>query len=107
MRKVVKKMEITKKKRIVSLPTDKMNKSIYILVDGMVKHLEIWKLKKFINKDHNVYIRGFSEAKVNCMKDYVESCICGKNPGNVILYVEINELNYDLPPERIAKHQCC
>lgn len=73
----------------------------------MVKHLEIWKLKKFINKDHNAYIRGFSEAKVDCMKDYVESCICGKNPGNVILYVEINEVNYDLPPERIAKHQCC
>ena len=62
-----------------SLPTDKSNKNIYILGDSMVKHVEEWKLKKFIDRNHNVYARSFSGAKVKCMKDYVKPCICEKN----------------------------
>ena len=52
-----------------SLPTDKSNKNIYILGDSMVKHVEGWKLKKSIDKDHDVYVyiklltRSFSGAK--------------------------------------------
>ena len=48
-----------------SLPTDKKNKSIYILGDSMVKHVG-WKLKKSIDKSHNVYVRSFLGAKVKC-----------------------------------------
>ena len=38
-----------------SLPAYKNNKSIYILGDSVVKHVEGWKLQKSIDK--NVYVR--------------------------------------------------
>ena len=54
--KGMKKIEVTKKKNRSSekdkLPKDKSNKSIYILGSSMVKHLEGWKLKKSIDKNH-------------------------------------------------------
>ena len=57
----MKKTEVTKKKidhqKNDSLLTDKNNKSIYILGDTMVKHVEEWKLKQSIDKDYNVYVR--------------------------------------------------
>ena len=56
----MKKTEVTKKKidhqKNDRLLTDKNNKSIYILGDTMVKHVEEWKLKQSIDKDHNVYV---------------------------------------------------
>ena len=70
----------------------------------MVKHVEGWKLKKSFDKDHNVYLRSFSGAKVKCMKDYVKPCIREKNPDYVILHVGANELNSELRPEKKAKH---
>ena len=86
-----------------SLPTYESNKNIYILGDSMVKHVEGWKLKKSIDKNHNVYVRSFSGAKVKCMKDYVKPCIREKNPDYLIFHVGTNELTSELPPERIAK----
>ena len=103
----MKNMEVTTKKNRSSekdcLPTDKNNKSIYILDGSMLKHVEGRKLKKSIDKNHNIYIRSFSGAKVKCMKDYGKPCIREKNPDYVIFHVGTNELNSELPPERIAK----
>ena len=99
-------MEVTKKRNRSSekesLPTDKNNESIYILGDSLVKYVEGWKLKISIEKNHNVYIRSFSGAKIKCMKDYVKPYIHEKNPDNVIFHVGTNELNSELPPEIIA-----
>ena len=86
-----------------SSPTDKSNENIYILGDSMVKHIKGWKLKKSIDQNHNVYVRSFSGAKVKCMKNYVEPSICKKNPDYVLFHVGTNELNSELPSERIAK----
>ena len=69
----------------------------------MLKHVEGWKLKKSIDKYHNVYVRIFSGAKVKCTKDYVKSRIREKNPDNLIPHVGTNELNSLLRLERIAK----
>ena len=66
----------------------------------MAKHVEGWKLKKSAYKNHDVYVRSFSGAKVKCMKDQVKPCICEKNPDYVIFHVGTNELNSELPPER-------
>ena len=33
----------------------------------MMKHIEGWKLKESIDKNHNVYVRSFSGAKVKSM----------------------------------------
>ena len=59
----------------------------------MVKQVEGWKLKKPIDKDHNVYVRSFSGAKVKFMKDYSYNerlfvpCIREKNLDYLILHV--------------------
>ena len=37
------------------------------------------------------------------MKDYVKPSLRENDPKNVILHVGTNDLNSDLPPERIAK----
>ena len=60
-------------------------------------------MKKSIDQNHNVYVRSFYGAKVKCMKDYVKPCILEKKPDYVIFHVGTNELNSELPPERIAK----
>ena len=69
----------------------------------MVKHVEGWRLKKSIDKNHNVYVKHFSGAKVKCMKDYIKPSIREKNPDYVIFHDGTNELNSELPPERMAK----
>ena len=102
----MKEMEVAKKKidqEKDSLPTDKSNKSTYILGDSMMKHVAGWKSKKSIDKNHNFYVRRFSGAKVKYMKDYVNPCIREKNPEYIIFHVGTNELNSELQTERIAK----
>lgn len=72
VRKILKKRNNKEKKRSSendSLATDKTNKIICILGDSMVKRVEEWKLKKSIDKDHNVYVRIYLGAKLKCMKD--------------------------------------
>ena len=89
------------KKDNLSRETD--SKSVYILGDSIVKHVEGWKLKKSLGKNHNVYVRSFSGATVKCMKDYVKPCIRENNPDYVILHVGTNELKSESTPERTAK----
>ena len=66
----------------------------------MVKHVEGWQLLKSTNQ--NVYVRSFTGVKVKCMKDYVKPCIRENDPDHVIMHVGTNEMNSELPPERIA-----
>ena len=85
-------------------PKYKKNKdTFYILGDSMVKHVEGWKVTKSINTDMKVYVGSFLGAKVKCIKDYVKPCLRENDPKNVILHVGTNDLNSELPPERIAK----
>ena len=85
------------------MPVDnkKKNKKNYIVGDSIVKHVEGWQLFKMTNQ--KVYVRSFSGAKVKCMKDYVKPCIRENDPDHVILHVGTNEMNSELPPERMAK----
>ena len=89
------------KKAKIPIDDKKKNKKIYILGDSMVKHVEGWQLSKSTNQ--KVYVRSFTEAKVKCMKDYVKPCIRENDRDHVIMYVGTNEMNSELPPERIAK----
>ena len=67
----------------------------------MIKHVEGWQLSKSTNQ--KVYVRSFTGAKVKCMKDYIKPCIQENDPDHVIMHVGTNEMNSELPPERIAK----
>ena len=89
------------KKANVPVDDKKKNKKNYILGDSMVKHVEGWQLSKSTNQ--KVYERSFTGAKVKCMKDYVKPCIRENDPDHVIMHVGTNEMNSELPPERIAK----
>ena len=89
------------KKAKIPIDDKKKNKKIYILGDSMVKHVEGWQLSKSTNQ--KVYVRNFTGAKVKCMKDYVKPCIRENDPDHVIMHVGTNEMNSELPPERIAK----
>ena len=92
-----------KKSKKGKVPEDnkKKNKKKYVLGDSIVKHVEGWQLSKMTNQ--KVYVRSFSGAKVKCIKDYVKPCIRENDPDHVILHVGTNEMNSELPPERIAK----
>ena len=67
--------------------------------------MEGWKLKNLSVNSHNVYGRSFLGAKLKCMKDFVKPCIRENNQEYVILHVWINEINWKLTPERIAKSE--
>ena len=75
------------------LTTIEDKKTIFILGDGMVKHVEGWELSKNEDRKHKVYVRSFSSAKVKCMKDYVKPCIRNNNPDHVIIHVGTKELD--------------
>ena len=52
-----------KKLKQDNLPTDTNNKNVYILGDSIAKHVEEWKLKNSLGKNH-VYV-SFPEQKLN------------------------------------------
>ena len=63
------------------LTTIEDKKTIFILGEGMVKHVEGWELSSF------------SSAKVKCIKDFVKPCIRNNNPDHVIIHVGTKELD--------------
>ena len=87
------------KKNMLSWIIDKNKKKITkifkILGDSMVKYIK--------DKNHNVYVRSFSGAKVKCMKDYVKPSIREKKSGLRYFPWWNKWANSELPPKRIVK----
>ena len=79
----------------------KKGKSVAILGDSMVKHLNGWEMSKKI-KNCKVYVRSFSGAKVQSMDDYKKPSIRDK-PDHFIIHVGTNDLNSEVPPKSIAE----
>ena len=65
---------IQNKKKINAKKEQKKGKSLAILGDSMVKHLNGWEMCKKIKKC-KVYVRSFPGAKVQCMEDYKKRSI--------------------------------
>ena len=89
---------ITKKKMlswIIDKNKKKITKIFKILGDSMVKYIK--------DKNHNVYVRSFSGAKVKCMKDYVKPSIREKKSGLRYFPWWNKWANSELPPKRIVK----
>ena len=55
------------------LSTSEDKKTIFILGDSMVKHVERWKLSNNDNRKHKVYVRSFPLAKVKYMRNYIKN----------------------------------
>ena len=77
-------------------------KSIIILGDSMIKHVNGWKISQKLQGNCKVYVKHFSGAKTKCMKDYIKPSQ-RENSDHYILHVGTNDLCLDRLPELIAK----
>ena len=90
-------------KQVIKKNNDtKTQKSVIILGDSMVKHINGWEISKRLQSDCKVYVKQFSGAKTKCMKDYMNPSL-RENFDHFILHVGTNDLNPKRSPELIAK----
>ena len=80
----------------------KTQKSVIILGDSMVKHINGWEISKRLQSNCKVYVKQFSGTRTKCMKDYMKPSL-QENPDHFILHVDTNDLNTERSPELIAK----
>ena len=69
----------------------------------MVEHIKRWKLRKLLEREHNVYVRSFLGAKVMRMKNCVKPCIIENDSKNAILPVPRNKPTSEFSSKKIAK----
>ena len=74
-------------------------KKVFLLGDCMVKHVQGWHITKRIGNKRKVYVRQFSECKVDCMKDYMKPCMRENNPDHLIFHDGTN----DVPSNKKSK----
>ena len=78
-------------------------KSVVIIGDSMIKHLNGWDMSKEVHKSEcKIYVKSFPGAKTSYMKDYVKPSL-GSTPKHLILHVGTNGLNSNQTSEVIAK----
>ena len=65
---------------------EKNEKSIFVIGDSMVKHLNGWEMSKKLNANCKVFVKTFSGAKTTCMHDYVKPSV-RSSPDHFILHV--------------------
>ena len=81
---------------------EKNEKSIFVIGDSMVKHLNGWEMSKKLNANCKVFVKTFSGAKTTCMNDYVKPSV-RSTPDHFILHVGTNDLSSDKSSEEIAR----
>ena len=81
---------------------EKNEKSIFVIGDSMVKHLNEWEISKKLNANCKVFVKTFSGAKATCMNDYVKPSV-RSSPDRFILHVGTNDLSSDKSSEEIAR----
>ena len=79
----------------------KSKKSIAILGDSMLKHLNGWKKFKKVKKDCKIFFEHFSGATTNYMEDYMKPSL-RKDPNHIILHVGTNDSILDRTTQDIA-----
>ena len=68
-------------------------KSVVIIGDSMIKHLNGWDISKKTDKSEcKIYEKSFASAKTSCMKDYLKPSL-RSTPNHFILHVGTNDLN--------------
>ena len=78
------------------------SKSVIILEDIMIKHLNGWGMSKKVNNPGcKIYANHFAGAKTTYMKDYIQSPLRNV-PNHFILHVGTNDLDSGKTAEYIA-----
>ena len=93
----------------ISAEQDQPNKNpkskrdqVKVLGDSIIKHRNGWEIAKTLKPECKVFVRNFPGATTQCMGDYTKSSIQAK-PNRFILHVGSNGLNWNRPPDEIAK----
>ena len=98
-------MEITKSDKLLASKAhnkkDYKQKSVIILGDSMIKHVNGWEISRKLQGNCKVNVKHFSGAKTKCMKDYIKPSQ-RENSDHYILHVGTNDLCLDRSPELIA-----
>ena len=81
---------------------EKNKKSIFVIGDSMVKHLNRWEMSKKLNGNCNVFVKTFSVAKTACMHNYVKPSVRSSSD-DLILHIGTNDLLSNKSPEEIAR----
>ena len=78
------------------------SKSVVILGDSMIKHLNGWEMSKKVNNPGcKIYVKHIAGVKTTCMKDYMQPSL-RNTPNHFILHVGTNDLVSDKTAESIA-----
>ena len=100
------KSEKTRSDKLLASKTDNKKdhkqKSVIILGDSMIKHVNSWEISRKLQGNCKVYVKHFSGAKTKCMKDYIKPSQ-RENSDHYILHVGTNDLCLDRSPELISK----
>ena len=100
------KSEKTRSHKLLASKTDNKKdhkqKTVIILGDSMIKHVNGWEISRKLQGNCKVYVKHFSGAKTKCMKDYIKPSQ-RENSDHYILHVGTNDLCLDRSPELIAK----
>ena len=77
-------------------------KSILIIGDSIIKHVNLWDLSKKLKPKCKVMVRSFPGATTQCMNDYVKPSIRAQ-PDHFILHVGTNNLISDSTPTEVTR----
>ena len=69
----------------------KSSKSVVILGDSMIKHLNGWEMSKRINSKCKIFVKTFSGATTTCMEDYIKPSL-RMSLDHFILHTRANDL---------------
>ena len=79
----------------------KSSKSVVILGDSMIKHLNGWEMSKRINSKCKIFVKTFSGATTTCMEDYIKPSL-RMSPDHFILHTGTNDLASSKTSQEIA-----
>ena len=64
-------------------------KSIFILADGMLKHIQGWDATKTVNNEYRVFIGSLAWAETTCMNEYIKPP--WNHPWHVVIHLVTSE----------------
>ena len=71
----------------------------------MVKYINGWEISKHLESHCKLYVKQFSGARSNCMKDYIKPSLQEK-PDHFILRIGTNDFNTKRSPRTYCKINC-
>ena len=64
-------------------------KSIFILADSMLKHVQGWDATKTVNNEYRVFIGSLAWAETTCMNEYIKPP--WNHPWRVVIHLGASE----------------